>query len=193
MKDRILTMIKDLFYFFTRLKARSLGNTIKKHTRINKNVKLRRVSAGYYSYIAENCSIADCEIGNYVSIGPSSVIGGADHRLSELSTSFSLKTVDIKDGKYSSVKIGHDVWLGSGVSVQRGVTIGQGAIIGANSVVTSDVDPYTVNVGAPCRKIKDRFIDTSLGDALIKDGIFDDHCAASVKRKLKLFRSSEIE
>ena len=51
-------------------------------------------------------------------------------------------------------KIDDDVWLGEKVSVMPGVHIGQGAIIGANSVVTRDIPPYSVAVGAPAKVIK---------------------------------------
>ena len=35
-----------------------------------------------------------------------------------------------------------------------GVTIGEGAVIGAHSVVTHDVPPYCVAVGAPAKVIR---------------------------------------
>lgn len=38
-----------------------------------------------------------------------------------------------------------------------GVTIGKGAVVGANSVVTKDVEPYTVVAGAPAKFLKQRF------------------------------------
>ena len=41
-----------------------------------------------------------------------------------------------------------------------GVHIGNGAIIGANSVVASDIPPYCVAVGNPCKVIKKRFDDS---------------------------------
>ena len=53
--------------------------------------------------------------------------------------------------------VGNDVWIGQNVTILPGVTIGSGAIIGANSVVASDIPPYTIAVGNPCRVIKDRF------------------------------------
>ncbi len=37
--------------------------------------------------------------------------------------------------------------------------IGDGAIIGANSVVASDIPPYAVAVGNPCRVVRMRFDD----------------------------------
>lgn len=53
----------------------------------------------------------------------------------------------------------HDyVWIGANSIVLQGVTIGEGAIIGAGSVVTKDVLPYSVYVGNPAKKIKDRII-----------------------------------
>lgn len=38
-----------------------------------------------------------------------------------------------------------------------GVKIGTGSIIAAASVVTKDVEPYSIYAGCPARKIKDRF------------------------------------
>lgn len=52
------------------------------------------------------------------------------------------------------VTIGDRVWLGEGVMVLKGVTIGEGAIIGAASVVTKDVPPYSIAVGAPARVVR---------------------------------------
>jgi chloramphenicol O-acetyltransferase type B len=38
-----------------------------------------------------------------------------------------------------------------------GITIGDGAIIASRSVVTKDVDPYTIVGGNPAKYIKERF------------------------------------
>lgn len=53
--------------------------------------------------------------------------------------------------------IGNDVWLGHDVSIMPGVKIGDGAIIAAKSVVTKDVEPYTIVGGNPAKLIKYRF------------------------------------
>ncbi len=55
------------------------------------------------------------------------------------------------------IEIGEDCWLGLNVVVMRGVTIGRGCVVGANSVVTRDLPPYSVAVGAPARIIEQRF------------------------------------
>jgi acetyltransferase-like isoleucine patch superfamily enzyme len=49
-----------------------------------------------------------------------------------------------------------DVWLGLNVCVMDGVTIGKGAIVGAGAVVTKDIPPYAIAVGAPARVIRFR-------------------------------------
>ena len=50
-----------------------------------------------------------------------------------------------------------EYYYGQNVTVMPGVHIGDGAIIGANSVVASDIPPYTVAAGNPCRVIRKRF------------------------------------
>jgi galactoside O-acetyltransferase len=49
------------------------------------------------------------------------------------------------------VVIEDKVWIGSNAVVLPGVTIGYGSVIGAGSVVTRDVPPMVVALGAPCR------------------------------------------
>ncbi len=53
--------------------------------------------------------------------------------------------------------IGNDVWIGYRAAIMPGVTIGDGAIIGACSVVTRDVEPYSIVGGNPARLIRKRF------------------------------------
>jgi acetyltransferase-like isoleucine patch superfamily enzyme len=51
------------------------------------------------------------------------------------------------------VSIGTDAWIGRGVAVLRGSNVGEGAVVGANSVVTGNVSPGAIAVGAPARVI----------------------------------------
>lgn len=53
--------------------------------------------------------------------------------------------------------VGNDVWFGRECVVMPGVHIGDGAIVAARSVVTKDVEPYSVVGGNPARLIKKRF------------------------------------
>jgi acetyltransferase-like isoleucine patch superfamily enzyme len=45
-------------------------------------------------------------------------------------------------------------WIGFGATVLKGISVGEGAVIAAQSVVTKDVDPWTVVAGNPARVIR---------------------------------------
>lgn len=63
---------------------------------------------------------------------------------------------DGKEVNYSKdVIIGKHVWVGAHASIMKGVSIGNNAIIGIRSVVTKDIKDNTLNVGIPCRLIKE--------------------------------------
>ncbi len=47
------------------------------------------------------------------------------------------------------VRIGDHVWIASDCTVLKGVTIGEHAVVGARSLVTRDVPPHTLVLGAP--------------------------------------------
>jgi acetyltransferase-like isoleucine patch superfamily enzyme len=51
------------------------------------------------------------------------------------------------------VVIEDDCWLGAGVIVVDGVRIGRGSVVGAGAVVTRDVEPYSVMIGIPAKKV----------------------------------------
>ena len=55
------------------------------------------------------------------------------------------------------IKVETDVWIGARSIILPSVNvIGKGAIIGAGSVVTKDVEPYTIVAGNPARVIGER-------------------------------------
>jgi acetyltransferase-like isoleucine patch superfamily enzyme len=53
----------------------------------------------------------------------------------------------------AEVVIGENSWIGENVAIS-GASIGKSCIIGANSVVTKNINDYTVAVGAPAKPIK---------------------------------------
>lgn len=59
------------------------------------------------------------------------------------------------------VRIGSNVWIGFEAVVMPGVTIGDGAVVGSRSVVWSDVEPYTIVVGNPARRVRRLDVDAA--------------------------------
>jgi galactoside O-acetyltransferase len=56
----------------------------------------------------------------------------------------------------SFVHLEKHAFLASDVVVHPGVTIGEGAVIGSNSVVTKDIEPWTINIGIPAKPVGKR-------------------------------------
>ena len=54
------------------------------------------------------------------------------------------------------VTIYNDVWIGANVTILPGVTIHEGAVVAAGSVVTKNVEAYTIVGGIPAKIIKRR-------------------------------------
>lgn len=54
------------------------------------------------------------------------------------------------------VSIGRHAIIGTGCTILPGVSVGEGASVGAMSLIHKDVEPWTINVGIPCKKIKAR-------------------------------------
>ena len=63
------------------------------------------------------------------------------------------KILNHNDVKNKPILIENDVWIGFNVSVLKGVRIGEGSVIASSSVVTKDVDPYTIVGGNPAKLI----------------------------------------
>lgn len=125
---------------------------------IEPRVFIANTTIGSYSYIGHNCVIDKASIGNYCSIAAFTQIGGMEHSHWWWSTSPRLSSLGIKNETH----IGHDVWIGSKVSLKQGIKIGNGAVIGSNSVVLHDVEPYTIVAGVPAKILKKRFTETQM-------------------------------
>jgi acetyltransferase-like isoleucine patch superfamily enzyme len=119
-----------------------------------------------HSFCGYHCEISNCDIGSFCSIANHVVIGGGMHPIGWISTSPAFyKGRDSIPMKYSEhdrpaplrTVIEHDVWIGEFTLIKQGVTIGTGAVVGMGSVVTRDVEPYTIVAGAPARLVRTRF------------------------------------
>lgn len=61
---------------------------------------------------------------------------------------------DWKVVKKAPIIIKDKVWIGFESVILKGVVIGEGAVIAARSVVTKDVEPWTVVAGNPAKVVK---------------------------------------
>ncbi len=52
------------------------------------------------------------------------------------------------------IHIANHVWISFNVIILKGVTIGEGAIVAAGSLVTKDVEPYSLVAGNPAKFVK---------------------------------------
>lgn len=143
---------------------------IDKTSKVGYRSNVIRVQMGKHSYLGNNNSVMDTNIGNFCSIASYCAIGGGEHPIDWVSTSpyfyiekkapehfqeEHLKLIFFTSG--SVVNIGNDVWIGEGCFIKSGVNIGNGAIIGANSVVTKDIPDYAIAYGSPAKIAKYRF------------------------------------
>lgn len=139
---------------------------------------------GKFVYISHNFTIGDphfLELGDYIYIGPYSNIwskGGVF--IGDGSIISSRVTIHSSNHNYSNcemlpydsktilkpVSIGKACWIGDSVMISPGVTIGDCCVVAMGSVVTKDVEPYSVIGGNPAKIIKKR--DKLLCDDLLE-------------------------
>ncbi|KTC85441.1 MULTISPECIES: CatB-related O-acetyltransferase [Legionella] len=102
-------------------------------------------------------------IGDYVCIAAEVIImlgGNHNHRVDWFCLyPFEDNYVNAYQGK-GDTNIKDGVWLGMRSIIMPGITIGEGAIIASNSIVTKDVEPYSIIAGSPARLVKKRFEDS---------------------------------
>jgi acetyltransferase-like isoleucine patch superfamily enzyme len=113
-----------------------------------------KVSIGRGTWLNRGCQLygsmaaggAVITIGDHCALAPGVRVLSAthDHRM-----------LDLPDTA-ASVVIGHHVWIGAGATILPGVTVGDGAVVAAGSVVSRDVEPFTVVGGIPARFIRKR-------------------------------------
>ena len=55
------------------------------------------------------------------------------------------------------LRVGNDVWIGTGATILPGTQVGSGAVVAAGAVVSRDVPAYAVVAGNPGRIVRHRF------------------------------------
>ncbi|MFH1035195.1 MAG: acyltransferase [Pseudomonadota bacterium] len=115
-------------------------------------VHLGRISLGKGVLINSNTYVygkGGLTIGDHTLISPNCAIVAGDH-------DFSRGLIMEQPSLNQRIAIGRDCWIGANAVVVGGVSIGDGAVVGAGAVVTGDLEPYSINVGVPARKVGQR-------------------------------------
>lgn len=112
-----------------------------------------KLKIGNNNYFLYNLTIL---VGENITIGDNVVIASNVFISSEGHGTDPESGVPYKDQplRCKPVVIGSGCWLGENAVILPGVSVGENAIIGAGSIVTKDVDSYSVVGGNPAKVIK---------------------------------------
>lgn len=99
------------------------------------------------------CAAISVQIGERCLIGANVTIFDTDfHSLAALNRRYNKNPQDIRA---CPVRIGNNVFIGTGSIITKGVSVGDNSIIGAGSVVVNDVPANVVAAGNPARVIRE--------------------------------------
>lgn len=175
---------KTIIGLLLRARTRAIKGSIGKNVFIRFTTKLRSFSTEASIDIADNASFGqhtelfvwkghlrigpntsfndNCKIYENVTIGANCVfasnifISSGTHNFRHR-PELPIKLQDKMITDDNPVVIDDDCWIGFGVVIMPGVHVGKGSVIGANSVVTKDVQPYSIIGGIPGKELNKRF------------------------------------
>ncbi len=160
----IIKKLRDLYLLKMKWRGYNIADGFHAGIRVRiwgkKNVTIgRNFYIGRDSQIECNVIIGDNVIcGNRVAF-----VGRYDHNYQQIGVPIRLSS-QIRDDDYNwhglneTAIVEDDVWIGYGSIIMSGIRIKRGSIIAAGSVVTKDVEPYSIYGSVPAKKLKDRFI-----------------------------------
>lgn len=155
-------------YFRLGYMSKLINVVFGKYNWIGNNVIIINSFIDDFSYISDSSVICETKMGKFCSIGPNVRTAPGKHPTHTFVSThpaiysnpdYCLKNFQQKDhhNPDRNVIIGNDVWICANAVIADGVKIGDGAIIASNSVVTSDVESYTIVGGVPAKFIRNRF------------------------------------
>ena len=119
----------------------------------HKNAEDPRLVIGSDSGIGHGCRITIGEgvfIGERVHIAAGTFIAGYDGHPVDPAA----RRAGLPDEVPPPIRIGNDVWIGSGAMIRKGISIGDEAVVAARSVVTRDVPPGALVGGIPAKILR---------------------------------------
>ena len=148
-----------------------------------------------YSYAIRRGDANDVIIGKYSCLAENTILDSGFNHNTRYVTSFPLSSIwsELKsniDIEGKNIIIGNDVWIGESCLIKCNVKIGDGAIIGFGSIITKDVEPYSVIVGEN-KFVRKRFTEEQIKKLIeIKWWDWEDE---KVKQNAHLLLSENIE
>lgn len=160
---KILGKLRQLYLIHIKWRKYSLGKNFHAGRAVTMWAR-NKITIGDNFYIGKYSQIeCDAIIGNDVMFANHvALVGRHDHNYSEVGVPMRHAS-SIRDKDYNGkglnekVVIEDDVWIGHGAIILSGTRIGRGSIVAAGSVVTGDIEPFSIFGGNPAVKIKDRF------------------------------------
>jgi acetyltransferase-like isoleucine patch superfamily enzyme len=117
----------------------------------------QRQSIGSRTNIQDGCRIyGPVAIGRGCIFAPNVFISAGSHTFDALPHLPISEQERITPSREREIRVLDDCWIGVNAVLMPGITIARGCVVGANAVVTTDLDPYSVAVGAPARTIRKR-------------------------------------
>ena len=148
---------KSSFFPFNFLKIfllRLYGCSIGKGVVVKPNVNIKypwKLALGNYVWIGERVWIDNLDkvtIGNHVCISQGAMIICGSHNYKQKSFDLITKGITLNDG----------VWVGAKSIILPGVVAGSHALLGAGSVISKNLESYTIYKGNPAQKVGSRII-----------------------------------
>lgn len=143
-----------------------------REVKVFRGALLAQARIGDYSYIGGGCTLKNCTVGKFCSIGQNVQIGLGVHPTGLVSTYpgfYSTAAAGVvpfvgatATAEHEPVTVGHDVWIGNNALILDGVEIGDGAVVAAGAVVTRAVPPYAIVAGVPAKLVRMRLSDETI-------------------------------
>ena len=143
------------FYGLKRLLLRLFGGNIGKGVLIKPAVNIKYpwlLTIGDHVWIGENVwidNVANVTLGNNVCLSQGALLLTGNHNYKKISFDLMIAEIILEDG----------VWIGARSIVCPGVTCKSHAILSVGSVATQNLEPYSIYLGNPAIKCRQRLFE----------------------------------